>query len=76
MQVGTIASGRPYLVMPYYQKDSLEALIRKHGPLDWVETLSIGVKLAGALEAAHRVGLCIAMSNRETSCCPTMANRS
>ena len=56
MQVGTIASGRPYLVMPYYQKDSLEALIRKHGPLDWVETLSIGVKLAGALEAAHRVG--------------------
>ncbi len=56
MQVGTIASGRPYLVMPYYQKDSLEALIREHGPLDWVETLSIGVKLAGALEAAHRVG--------------------
>ena len=56
MQVGTIASGRPYLVMPYHQKDSLEALIRKHGPLDWVETLSIGVKLAGALEAAHRVG--------------------
>jgi serine/threonine-protein kinase PknK len=56
MQVGTTASGRPYLVMPYYQKDSLEALIRKHGPLDWVETLSVGIKLAGALEAAHRVG--------------------
>ena len=56
MQVGTMESGRPYLVMPYYEKDSLEALIREHGPLDWVETLSIGVKLAGALEAAHRVG--------------------
>jgi serine/threonine-protein kinase PknK len=56
MQVGATASGRPYLVMPYHPKDSLEALIREHGPLDWVEALSVGVKLAGALEAAHRVG--------------------
>jgi serine/threonine-protein kinase PknK len=42
--------------MPYHAKDSLEALIRRHGPLNWRETLSIGVKLAGALDAAHRVG--------------------
>ena len=55
-EVGTTASGRPFIVMPYHAKDSLEALIRRHGPLDWCETLSIGVKLAGALEAAHRVG--------------------
>jgi len=56
LQVGVLASGRPFIVMPYHAKDSLEVLIRRHGPLDWCETLSIGVKLAGALEAAHRVG--------------------
>jgi len=56
LQVGVLASGRPFIVMPYHAKDSLEVLIRRHGPLDWCETLSIGVKLAGALEAAHQAG--------------------
>ena len=56
LQVGVMASGRPFIVMQYHAKDSLEALIRRHGPLDWCETISIGVKLAGALEAAHRAG--------------------
>src|SRR6476620_2125498 len=56
LEVGTTASGRPFIVMPYHAKDSLEALIRRHGPLDGRETLSIGVKLAGALDAAHQVG--------------------
>jgi serine/threonine-protein kinase PknK len=56
LQVGVLASGRPFIVMPYHAKDSLEVLIRRHGPLDWGETLTIGVKLAGALEAAHRAG--------------------
>ena len=56
LQVGVLASGRPFIVMPYHAKDSLEVLIRRHGPLDWWETLTIGVKLAGALEAAHRAG--------------------
>jgi serine/threonine-protein kinase PknK len=56
LQVGVLVSGRPFIVMPYHAKDSLEVLIRRHGPLDWCETLTIGVKLAGALEAAHRAG--------------------
>src|SRR5271157_2081965 len=56
LQVGVLASGRPFIVMQYHAKDSLEVLIRRHGPLDWCETLSIGVKLAGALEAAHSAG--------------------
>jgi len=56
LQVGSTASGRPFIVMPYCAKDSLEALIRRHGPLDWSEAVSIGVRLAGALDAAHRVG--------------------
>ncbi len=57
LEVGTIATGRPFIVMPYHAKDSLEALIRRHGPLGWIEAVSIGVKLAGALEAAHNVGI-------------------
>jgi ATP/maltotriose-dependent transcriptional regulator MalT len=57
LQVGTTTTGRPFIVMPYHAKNSLEALIRRHGPLDWYETLRIGVKLAGALEAAHRAGI-------------------
>lgn len=55
LQVGATASGRPLIVMPYHA-NSLEALIRRHGPLDWGEAVSVGVKLAGALEAAHLVG--------------------
>ena len=56
LQVGVLTSGRPFIVMPYHAKDSLAVLIRRHGPLDWREALSIGVKLAGALEAAHSAG--------------------
>jgi serine/threonine-protein kinase PknK len=55
--VGTTATGRPFLVMPYHAKDSLEALIRRHGPLDWTEGVRLGVKLAGALQAAHSGGI-------------------
>jgi serine/threonine-protein kinase PknK len=57
LQVGTTTSGRPFIVMPYHAKGSLEAVIRRHGPLDWCETLRVGVKLAGALDAAHRAGI-------------------
>ncbi|HWF30775.1 MAG TPA: protein kinase, partial [Mycobacterium sp.] len=57
LQVGTTTTGRPFIVMPYHAKNSLEALIRRHGPLDWSETLRIGVKLAGALDAAHRANI-------------------
>ena len=55
LEVGTTPTGRPFIVMPYHAKDSLEAVVRRHGPLDWNEAVSLGVKLAGALDAAHRV---------------------
>ncbi|WP_040698299.1 protein kinase domain-containing protein, partial [Nocardia vinacea] len=55
LQVGVTASGRPYLVMPFYPLDSLDAWIRRQGPLS-VETVSwIGLKIAGALESAHQL---------------------
>src|ERR1700746_1374343 len=57
LQVGTTTTGRPFIVMPYHAKNSLEPLIPQRGPLDWCETLRIGVKLAGALDAAHRANI-------------------
>src|SRR6201995_5184710 len=57
LQVGTTTTGRPFIVMPAHAKNSLEALIRRHGPLDWCETLRIGGKRAGALDAAHLAGI-------------------
>jgi serine/threonine-protein kinase PknK len=56
LHVGTTLSGKPYIVMQYHPRGSLHERIRTHGPLDWAATLRLGVKIAGALEAAHRVG--------------------
>ncbi|MBC2592272.1 protein kinase [Rhodococcus aetherivorans] len=57
LQVGTTDSGRPYLVMPYHPQGSLDARIHRHGPLPLDEALRLGVKMAGALETAHRLGI-------------------
>lgn len=54
LQVGETASAHPFLVMPYYQRGSLDSRIRRHGRLSVSETLRLGVKMAGALETAHR----------------------
>ncbi|WP_067673115.1 protein kinase domain-containing protein [Nocardia miyunensis] len=57
LQVGVTAGGRPYLVMPYHPLDSLEARIRKNGPLPTETALWIGVKIAGALDTVHHLGI-------------------
>ncbi|MFC9358899.1 protein kinase [Rhodococcus sp. NPDC057014] len=57
LQVGATASGLPYIVMPYHPQDSLDALIRRRGPLPLAEALRLGVKMAGAVETAHRLGI-------------------
>ncbi|MFI5781302.1 protein kinase [Nocardia sp. NPDC051570] len=54
LQVDVTASGLPFIVMPYAAHGSLERLIREHGPLTWSDTVRVGVKLAGAIESAHR----------------------
>ncbi|MFC9786602.1 protein kinase [Rhodococcus sp. NPDC127528] len=56
LQSGVTSAGQPYIVMPYHRHNSLEARVRAEGPLDWEEAVSVGVKVAGALETAHRVG--------------------
>ena len=55
-QVGATAAGRPYLVMQYHPHGSLDAKIQHSGPIGWRDALHVGVKMAGALETAHRRG--------------------
>lgn len=57
LQVGSTTTGRPYLVMQYYPRDSLDAWIRLHGPLATEQVLRLGVKMAGAIESAYRLGI-------------------
>ncbi|MEV6101255.1 protein kinase [Nocardia sp. NPDC051981] len=57
LQAGTTASGRPYLVMPYHPLGSLDTRIRGQGRLPVETVLWIGVKIAGALETVHRLGI-------------------
>ena len=57
LQVGATDGGLPYIVMPYHPQDSLEARVRKDGPLLLDQVLRVGVKMAGAVESAHRLGI-------------------
>jgi len=54
---GETADGLPYLVMGYQPSGSLGDRLRTRGPLPWAEVADIGVKMAGALESAHRAGV-------------------
>ncbi|MFI7190226.1 protein kinase domain-containing protein [Nocardia nova] len=55
--VGTTSNNRPYLVMPYLHRGSLDELIRREGPLALPDVLRLGIKIAGALETAHRANI-------------------
>ncbi len=57
LRVGETESGYPYLVMKYHKRGSLDARIRRHGPLPLHEVLRLGVKMAGALQTAHHIGV-------------------
>ncbi|OUS92103.1 protein kinase [Rhodococcus sp. NCIMB 12038] len=57
LQVGATDSGVPYIVMPYHPHGSLETRVRRDGPLELDQALRLGVKIAGAVETAHRLGI-------------------
>jgi predicted ATPase len=57
LQIGSLAGGRPYIVMPFFPGESLHARVRRVGPCEWAWAVRIGIKLAGALETAHRAGV-------------------
>jgi len=52
-----IRRNRPYVVTEWLDDGSFHELIADEGPLDWRRMVDIGVKLAGALESAHRAGI-------------------
>jgi ATP/maltotriose-dependent transcriptional regulator MalT len=54
---GLTFTGRPYIVMPYHRRNTLDYWLKGHGPLALGDALTVGVRLAGALETAHRAGV-------------------
>lgn len=56
LQVGLTESNRPFIVMPLSPMGSLADRVRREGRVSWPDALRFGVKLAGALETAHRTG--------------------
>ena len=53
---GRLPNGQPYIVMEFLSEGSLADRISRK-PLAWPDAVSIGIKLAGALESAHRAGV-------------------
>lgn len=54
---GETADGLPYLIMGFQPGGSLADRLARDGTLRWAEVADIGVKMAGALESAHRAGV-------------------
>jgi serine/threonine-protein kinase PknK len=54
---GLTGAGRPYIAMDLYERGSLRDRLLASGPLPLAEALRVGVKIAGALDAAHREGI-------------------
>jgi serine/threonine protein kinase len=57
LETGTTGSGRPYIAMEYCERGSLGDLVAREGPLPVGAVLQVGVKIAGALAAAHEFGI-------------------
>jgi len=55
--VGTTASGQPYLIMPFYARGSLGKLVEREGALDERTAVRIGRTLADTLEYVHQHGV-------------------
>src|SRR5947209_10520606 len=49
--------GQPCLIMQYLPSKSLQALIKERGTVAPAEVARVGAQLAGALAAAHQVGI-------------------
>ncbi|MFN0088885.1 MAG: serine/threonine-protein kinase, partial [Acidimicrobiales bacterium] len=55
-EVGFV-DARPYLVMEHFAGGSAADLLARRGPLPLAEALDVGAKIAGALHAAHTLGI-------------------
>ena len=54
--VGVTPAGAQYITMSYVAQGSLAARIGTGGALAWSEAVRVAIKLAGAVEMAHRAG--------------------
>jgi len=54
---GVTRTNRPFLTMDLFERGSLADLVAASGPVSVELALRYGVKLAGALETAHRAGI-------------------
>ena len=54
---GKTDGGYPYIVMAYMSGGSLKELVDNEGVLPWARAFGAGIKVAGALETAHRHGI-------------------
>lgn len=50
---GRTRAGRPFLAMELFEDGTYGQWLRRHGPLRVPDVLALGVKVAGALQAAH-----------------------
>lgn len=54
---GTSGEQRPYLIMDYLSGGTLADGLQRDGPVPWQVAADLGVKVAGALAAAHAAGV-------------------
>jgi hypothetical protein len=57
LDTGQTRSRRPYIAMEYFEFGSLRDRVEREGPLPVRDVLRIGIKISGALAAAHEVGI-------------------
>ncbi len=57
LAIGTTVSGRPAIVMDYFERGSLHDQLRTRGPLTVDEAVAVGVVVADALAFAHAHGV-------------------
>jgi hypothetical protein len=55
--VGTTSTGQPYLIMPFYERGSLEQRLTSRGALSEAESVRLARTLATTLEYVHRHGI-------------------
>ncbi len=57
LDAGLTSAGTPYITSAFCEEGTLADRVTRTGPLPVTDVLRIGVKLAGALDTAHRVGI-------------------